>query len=343
MPTLKDIAQLTGYSMATVSRVINRQGRVSEKTKQHIEQVASDIGFTRDNNKRLKINSGTPSIGVVINRISSPFYSLLAQNVEDVGREHNRHLMLCTSGYEAREEQKAIDFLLAHGCRHIVIHSKALSDNVLESICHKHPGVVLIGRNIEAVRERCVWLDSQSGTYQATQHLINIGHRRIGFINLAFDCDDKHSRLQGYLNAMKDNDLPVESGWVQDADWLEVGGRNAARQLLSQGLPVTALLAFNDVYAASALREFQSRGVQVPAQLSIIGFDDVMPQCYFSPALTTLKHPIAAMARKAALLALTGDYARHPQGHCYYPTLIHRESVAPCADATAERKKITSK
>ncbi|GAL04506.1 galactose operon repressor [Photobacterium aphoticum] len=329
MPTLKEIAEITGYSMATVSRVINRQGHVSEKTKLHIEKTAKEIGFTRENNNRLKINSGTPSIGVVINRISSPFYSLLAQSVEEVGREHNRHLMLCSSGYDANEEQKAIDFLLSHGCRHIVLHSKALSDSALEGICRQHSDVVLIGRHVEAVQERCVWLDSQAGTYQATQHLINLGHRRIGFINLAFDCDDKHNRLAGYLNAMKDNGLMVDPDWVQNADWVEVGGRNAARKLLSQGLPVTALLAFNDVYAASALREFQSRGVQIPAQLSIIGFDDVMPQCYFSPALTTLKYPIAVMARKAALLSLTGNYAQFPQGQCYYPTLIHRESVAP--------------
>lgn len=330
MTTLKDIAELTGYSMATVSRVINNQGRVSQKTKQCIEQAAEKLGFKTKNNKRLKLNSGTQSIGVVINRISSPFYSLLAQSVEDVGREHNRHLMLCSSGYEEKDERDAINFLLTHGCRNIVIHSKALPDKALAELCNKHPGITIIGRKIEAVIDRCVWLDSTPGTYQATQHLINRGHTRIGFINLAFQCDDKLSRLGGYLNAMKDNGLDVDPEWIQDADWVEAGGRAAARRLLSLGLPITALLAFNDVYAASALREFQSRGVRVPEQLSIIGFDDVMEQCYFSPALTTLKYPIAKMARKAALLSLNDNRDSHPNGHCYYPTLIHRESVSAC-------------
>lgn len=329
--TMQDIAKGTGYSVATVSRVINNQGRVSEKAKKIIEQHISLLGFETQSNNRLKRNKKRQTIGVVVSQLDSPFYSLLAQSVEVEAKAKGYHLLVYSSGYDAEGELEAVQSLLEYGCQNIVLYSKAIPDETLKRLCKQYPGIVVICRRIEGMLERCVWLDSSYGIYMATNALLKLGHRSIGFINSSFDRGELSSRLSGYQRAMDEAGILIQPDWiveVSESDTPINRGKAAARQFISRKMPVTAIIAFNDIYAASAMWEFQVRGFRVPEDVSMVGFDNVMEQCYFHPMLTTLRYPIDEMARFATNLSLSSDKTEAIQQHCFYPTLIHRDSVA---------------
>lgn len=328
--TMQDIADTTGYSLATVSRAINNQGRVSEKAKQIIEKEVVLQGFKTSDNNRLKRNKKRQTIGVVVSQLDSPFYSLLVKAVEEEAKAQSYHLLVYSSGYDAQGELDAVQSLLDFGCRNIILYSKAIPDETLKRLCRQYPGIVVICRRIEGILERCVWLDSSYGIYMATNALLKIGHRTIGFINSSFDRGELNSRLSGYQKAMDEAGIFVQPNWIVDVSESDTPinrGKAAARQFISRKMPVSAIIAFNDIYAASAMWEFQARGIRIPEDVSMVGFDNVMEQCYFHPMLTTLRYPIDEMAKFATNLSLSSGKCISLEQHCFYPTLIHRDSV----------------
>ncbi|GAL05533.1 galactose operon repressor [Photobacterium aphoticum] len=175
------------------------------------------------------------------------------------------------------------------------------------------------------IESQCVWLDNSEGTYKATRHLIELGHRRIAYLSCEMEVDDKVDRFDGYRRALEEAGIEVNPDWIEEVPFGEPGGALAATNLLNKGLPVTAMVAFNDFYAAAAMQVFKEHGVAIPEQLSIVGFDDVLPQCYFSPKLTTIRSPIESMAMNAARLSLEGTDSS--LSRVFHPLLIKRDSA----------------
>ncbi|MGF1735252.1 substrate-binding domain-containing protein [Photobacterium satsumensis] len=325
MPTINDVAKAAGVSTATVSRVINQSGSVLPDTVAKVETVMKELGYKVKGNRRLNINQGDDTIGLIVSRFNSPFYGLLTQGVEKVARQHGRKLIVASGEYDADCEGDAIQFMLNKGCRNIVIHSKVMSDDMLVHYAKQIPGLIIVNRHVPAVEQQCVWLDNSEGTYLATRHLIELGHRRIAYLSCEMEVDDKFSRLDGYCRALAEAGIEFNPDWIEEAPFGEPGGEQAASNLLNKGLPVTALVAFNDFYAAAAMQLFQEHGVAIPERLSIVGFDDVLPTCYFSPKLTTIRSPIESMAMNAARLSLEGTES--PLSRFFHPLLIKRESA----------------
>ena len=217
--------------------------------------------------------------------------------------------------------------MINKGCRNIVIHSKAMSPESLKKYAQQLPGMVVINRHIPEIEQQCVWLENTEGTYQATRYLIEQGHRKIGFLATELNIDDKNERFEGYRKAMEEAGITLNPDWVEEVPPGEQGGAIGAANFLNKGLPVTALIAYNDYFAAAAIQVFSEHGVKVPEHLSVIGFDDVLPQCYFNPKLTTIRSPIESMAMNAALLSVEGISS--PVSRCFKPLLIKRDSVDP--------------
>lgn len=330
MVTIKDVAKSAGVSTATVSRVINKATSVLPETVQQVQAVMAELGYRVKDNKRLAINQSDATIGLMISNFNSPYYGLLAQGVEKVARQTGRTMLVANGQYDADCEEEALNFLISKGCRHIVMHSKMMTDQALRRYARQIPGLIIVNRRVVGMESQCVWLENRQGTYQATRHLIEQGHRRIAYIGCELELDDKSERLGGYRSALEEAGIAPNRDWQEEVPFGENGGALGATNLLTKGLPVTAVVAFNDYFAAAAIQVFRDHGVLVPDHLSVVGFDDVLPECYFTPKLTTIRSPVESMAMNAARLSIEGpqpDISR-----AFYPLLVRRGSVAPCYD-----------
>ncbi|UJF18532.1 substrate-binding domain-containing protein [Vibrio sp. SS-MA-C1-2] len=325
MTTIKKVAQRAGVSTATVSRVINGSSKVLFHTVDAVEQAMKEVGYTVSGNQRLTINQSSDTVGLVISKLNSPFYGLLSQGVEKVVKKHNKMMLVINTNYIAEEEINAIEFLLSKGCKNIILHSKGLSDSQLIEYAKKIPTLTIVNRYIKQIEKQCVWLDNSEGTYLATLHLIEQGHTRIAYISCEAEIDDKTLRFDGYCRALESAGLTVNPDWVEEAPFGDNGGVIAASNLLNKGLPVTAIVSYNDYFAAAAMQVFKSHDIDIPNEISIVGFDDILPQCYFSPALTTIRNPIESMASNATLISLNGFSSEISRE--FHPILIKRDSV----------------
>ncbi|REL28287.1 LacI family DNA-binding transcriptional regulator [Thalassotalea euphylliae] len=329
MATIKDVAKEAGVSIATVSRVINNVGKVGEKTRSNVIAIMNKLGYTPDANARALKTQKSSTIGVVIPDISDPFFSSLANGVEEVASSKNMQMLLSTGKMSAESELKAINLLVEQRCDAIVLHSKFLSDDVLVSLSDKIPGLIFIDRFIDEVSDKCIWLDNFEGGKIAARHLLALEHKNVAFINSNYDIDDPKLRLGGFEEIVKSFDLSINSKLKVNNEPTLKGGELAAQELLAQAENFTSVFAYNDAMAIGAISVFEDNGYKVPNDISIIGFDDVLLSKYSRPKLTTLRYPIAEMANHAAQRAI--DYSSNDvplkSELKYIPSLVKREST----------------
>jgi LacI family transcriptional regulator len=176
-----------------------------------------------------------------------------------------------------------------------------------------------------------VALDDRYGAWLATRHLIQQGHKRIAFICSNHPISDSTDRLQGYLDAMKEHGMEIDDKLIAYGEPDEVGGELAVTELLGHGRHFTAIACYNDSMAAGAMAVLGDNGIDVPEQVSLVGFDDVLISRYLRPRLTTIRYPVIAMATQAAqlALALAHNDPLPEVTNTFSPTLVRRHSVAP--------------
>lgn len=269
-------------------------------------------------------------LGLLTGNLDDPFFSRLARGVEDVTRRGGVKLMVCSGGHQAELEKNGLDFLINQGCESIVAHVTRMSDaDVLRYAAHT-PAMVVINRYLPAIANRCIWLDNVSASRAATQMLIEHGHRNIACITTDLPIDDRKQRLEGYRGAMAHAGISVPGSWIISVPFNEQGGELAAEKIRASKHPFTAALTFNDVMAAGMMRTFRQHHMNLPGDLSIVGFDDVALAKYLHPSLTTVHYPVEKMARRAANLALqlNSGTAVTPQNNMFTAELILRDSVA---------------
>ncbi|SEL72725.1 transcriptional regulator, LacI family [Colwellia chukchiensis] len=332
MSTIKDVARAARVSIATVSRVVNNDAKVSDKTRASVLKVMADIGYTPNANARALVTQKSSTIGVVIPDLTDPFFASLANGVDQVARQHHMQLLLSTGQISAESELQAINVLIERRCDVMVVHSKKIKAEVLLKLAEKIPGLVLIDRYIAAIAHRCVWLDNEEGGRIAARHLMSLSHQHIAYISSKYEIDDPLTRLKGFTEQLPQQHLTSSPDLIAYEEPNLRGGEIAAQKLLAKGLPFTAIFVYNDAMAIGAISTLEDNGFKVPSDISIIGFDDVLFSRYSRPKLTTLRYPIEQMAKKAALLALQlskGEVS--DEEHKYIPNLVKRESTAIAA------------
>ncbi len=329
MATIKDVAREASVSTATVSRVINNADKVGEKTRKLVLKVMEDLGYTPDANARALVKQKSSTLGVVIPELTDPFFASLANGIEQVARKNNMQLLLSTGQLSAESESKAINLLIEQRCEAIVVHSKMLSDDTLVKLSNRIPGLILIDRYIEAIADKCIWLDNLEGGKIAARHLLSLEHEQFACITSNYDIDDPKLRLQGFKETLQDKNLDIDSELCIAQEPTLVGGEQAAQWLLAQGKRFTSVFAYNDAMAIGAISIFEDNGYRVPEDISVVGFDDVLLSQYSRPKLTTLRYPITDMAMHAGELALS--YAQQKTApnkqKKYVPQLVKRLSV----------------
>lgn len=335
MATIKDVARLAGVSVATVSRVINSSPKASDASRLAVNSAMEELNYHPNANARALAQQTTETIGLVVGDVSDPFFGAMAKAVEQVAYNTGNFLLIGNGYHNEQKERQAIEQLIRHRCAALVVHAKKIPDADLISLMQQMPGMVLINRTLPGFEKRCVALDDRYGAWLATRHLIQQGHTKIGYLCSNHAISDAEDRLQGYYDALKEHGLPVNDRLVTFGEPDESGGEQAMTELLGRGKNFTAVACYNDSMAAGAMGVLNDNGIDVPKEISLIGFDDVLISRYVRPRLTTVRYPIVTMATQAAELAMAlADNQPIPETtHMFSPTLVRRHSViAPAGE-----------
>jgi LacI family transcriptional regulator len=304
-PTIRDIAGLAGVSIATVSRVLNGRPDVSEETREAVLRVVREHRYSANRNARGLSAGRTGLIGVTLPIVQAPYFSFILSGAAEALYERDMRVVLCPTQHEHDREVSLLERVVDGVTDGALLVLPEESNEELRALSgHGYRFVVVdplrpLDESIPAVSAA-----HSSGANEAMQHLLSLGHRRIAAITGPSGWMATTERLKGYHAAlgaagvMPDPELTVES------DFRISGGSEAASRLLDLADPPTAIFAFNDNLAIGVLQAARARGLSVPDDLSIVGFDDTEEAPIVSPPLTTVRQPLAEMGRMAVSLLL---------------------------------------
>jgi len=330
MVTIKDVARVAGVSTSTVSRVVRKEGKVGKVCRAKVQKVIDELGYRPNINAQALVSKKSNTLGVVIPRVSMPFFATLACGAEEATQKNKFRVLISNAFGSEQAELDAIDSLLQHRCGAIVFHSMYCSDETLTALAGRIPGLVFINRLIPKVAHRCVWLDNNLGSQEATRYLISKGHTEIGVITRKDVNPDSVIRLDGIRTALNNANIKLDKSMIEFGNTADMnGGKEAVSALLARGNKFTGILVYNDNMAVGVIHELHARGIRVPEDISVVGFDDLFISVACIPELTTMHYPVREMASYAANLAieLSDNADSTGRTHLFMPHLIERNSV----------------
>lgn len=346
--TIHDVAQLAQTSVSTVSNLLNgRVERMRPETRARIEEAMQQLGYQPSEVARRLKTGQTPILGLMAPSVANPFWGAFAQYAEEAAREHGYQVLLGNTGRDPDIEERYAASLWAHGVRGVVFGSSPLNLDHLIRLVARGLRLVTFDRRVEIEEEPSiaaaidsVSVDNVSAARLATAHLIELGHRRIGFLSGPLRTFSRRHRFEGYREALAAAGLPFDAGLVWEGDpgpgfgdveGAELGRRGAG-ELLRLPQPPTAIFTINDMYALGAYAGARDAGLAIPDDLSIVGFDDIALAALASPPLTTVHHPLREMLGQAVPLLIRRVEGREdgPAVHLSIGTeLIVRDSTRP--------------
>jgi LacI family transcriptional regulator, galactose operon repressor len=331
--TLEQIAIIADVSRATVSRVINNDPNVSEKTRARVMRVIQELNFQPNRAARSLAGGRAGVIGLVIpvgvgTIFAEPFFSLLIQGVtsESNSRDVSTMLWLAEPDYERRMITKILYNGLVDG---LIISSTTSDDPLIEAICHSHMPFVIVGRYPCQDELNYVDSDNLNGAHQAVEHLLGSGHQRIATISGPQNTAVGQDRYQGYVQTFHQHGLSVSPELVVESNFTDQGGYSAMQQLLPQR--PDAVFVASDWMALGAMRALREVGVRVPEDIALVGFDDIPLASQTMPPLTTIRQQILQMGALASqmLLDLLDNPGSPPVQKILPTELVVRASSGP--------------
>ena len=329
MATIYEVSELAGVSLATVSRVMNNNGKVSDKTKAKVISAMDELGYRPNSVAQSLASSRSNSIGVLVPELHGAFFGQLMAGVEEQLRHANKHVIF-TAGHSKEEtEIDGIEFLLSRSCDAIILHVEAVSDEYLIKLSKSKVPVVIINRYIEELADSCIYLDNRIGGYLAAKALIAKGHKQIAYISGPTWKEDSNNRLFGHKTALEESGLTFDDDLLYVGDYLHESGSLGFVELHHKAKPFTALVCSNDEMASGAMSAARKTGLNLPNDLSVIGFDNLTFSSYLYPTLTTINYPVLAMAKMAVDLILKNVYEHKNLNitHQFSPKLVERNSI----------------
>lgn len=334
--TLRDVAQRTGLSVTTVSRALNGYGDVAEETRQRIFEAALALGYTPNlNARRLKMQRAE-AIGLILPseslRLSDPFFSVLLSGI--VEQSAHYHLEVSVATPLPDEAQEALYVRYMHSARvdGFIVLRVQREDARIRLLQESGFPFVAFGRTDGDNDFPVVDEDGAASVQLAVDHLVALGHTRIGCITEPLYLAKSYRRLQGYRQGLRAHNLPFDPTLVIEGNFRQRSGAQSAHQLLDLPQPPTAMVAVNDLLALGAMSAIRERGLRVGRDVSVVGFDDIVLAEFADPPLTTLYQPAYDMGTLLCrqLYAVINDEPLEPLHHIIHPYLVRRESTGPC-------------
>ncbi|WP_314723370.1 LacI family DNA-binding transcriptional regulator [Rahnella variigena] len=331
MSTMQEVANKAGVSKATVSRVLSGKGYVSQETKDQVFKAIEEAGYRPNLLARNLATSKSMCIGLVVTNTlynGNYFSELISQAAKKLDA-NGRQLILVDGKHSAEEEREAIQFLHDLRCDGIIIYPRFLSVDEMDDIIDKYnKPVMVVNRKLRKHQSHCIYCDHKGSGLQATNALIERGHRNIAFITGSMDSPTAIERLSGYKEALMAVGLPINDALIIPGKWSAASGAAAVEALLAAGQTFSAILASNDEMAIGAMKKLNDDGIAVPADVSVIGFDNIPTAAFLIPALSSVKDPVSDMVSEVIsqiISMLDGGYLS--EQNKFVSELILRESV----------------
>jgi DNA-binding LacI/PurR family transcriptional regulator len=304
--SIKDIAKAAGVSHSTVSRALSDSPLIKAETKARIQRLAREMGYSPDARARSLVMGQTRTVGVVVTTIADPFAAEIVQAIEHTAHDHAYTVILCSSNAEPEREIAAVKMLRSKRVDGVIVTSSRVGALYQEHLERLGVPIVLINNHSEDSGRYTysVSVDNRHGGHLATTHLIQLGHRRIAYISRPSDYRSNLERLTGYRQALDAAGILFDPDLVVPGTGRADGGERALLALIGSDKPPTAVFCYNDMTAIGLLRAAREAGLDVPQDLSVVGFDDILLASYVCPALTTIAQPKAEMGRRALQMAL---------------------------------------
>lgn len=303
--TLLDVARLAGVSPSTVSRILNGTAKVADAKRQAVLAAIEQMNFAPNQMAQALKKGRSMTVGIVVQDFASPFFDETLRGIDE-GLKDTGYASVIVSGHWNEEEEIArIRLLLARKIDGIIVVSGRIGSEAIGQFA-AHCPIVATARKVGAARAHGFRLDHEHGAWLAVSHLAELGHRRIAFIAGPADHEDAQARLAGYRRALADAGIGFDPALVVAGDFHEAAGMAALERLLAAGAQFSAIFAANDLSAYGARLGLYRKGIRVPEDISLVGFDDLPASAYTTPPLTTVRQPLYAMGRIAtgALLQL---------------------------------------
>jgi LacI family transcriptional regulator len=330
MATIYEVSKLAGVSLATVSRVINDSGKVREETRGRVLEAMEQLDYRPNSIAQSLASNRSNCVGVLVSEVYGPIFGAMLSGIEEELRGIGKFTIFAAGHSDSEKEREAIRFLKSRNCDALIMHVEALSDEFLVDLKNEDLPFVVMNRVVPGLEQDCISLNNEHGGYAATKMLLELGHRDIAYIAGPLSWGDASARLEGHKRALREYNRKFDERLMAEGDYHEIGGSNGMTQLLQEGVPFTAVSCANDEMAVGAMDMARARGMSVPHDMSVIGFDNSPLSRYLHPKLSTVNFPVADMGRMAAHLVMQNVYDVNGVKieHIFEPTLVERASTA---------------
>lgn len=342
MPTtIKDVATKAGVSPATVSRVLNGRPDVAHELRNRVLATVSALGYRPNGAARSLRTRATTVIGVIISDITNPFFTSMVRGVEDAAQQVGYSVVLANTDEDLAKERRGLEVAAAEQMAGVVLSPASSSHTRIDVLSERGIPVVTIDRRIRGAQVDSVTVNNFRAAFEATRHLIGQGCRRIGFVAGPATTTTGARRLAGYRAALRSARLPADPALVVAGDFRIDGGRGATADLLRRD-GLDGLFVSNNLMTIGALEALGSTELRIPADLAVVGFDDIRWATALRPPLTAVTQPTYEIGRRAAELLLRRIRGEQlpPQRLVLAATLVVRESSQRGVESTGRRSSL---
>jgi DNA-binding LacI/PurR family transcriptional regulator len=328
---IKEVARLAKVSTATVSRTINGSEKVTAETAERVRRAIETLKFYPNTNARA-LGSGRSSLyGLIISDITNPFFPELVKSFEDVAVHFGQEVLVANTNYDPHRMEVCVRRMLQRKADGVAIMTSEMEEHLIDEMSSRRIPLVFLDTGTPQKGISNIAIDYASGIDAAVAHLTSLGHTSIGFIRGPMTLTSARLRYKAFINSLKRKKLNIDHDLIEEGNHRLDGGHEAMIRLLDKGVRPTAILTSNDMTAIGAMGAMFERGLKVPQDMSIIGFDDIELNTFSQPGLTTVRlsrNEIAKVAFHALYDARDNPSAKGSE-FTIQPILIERKSTGP--------------
>jgi LacI family transcriptional regulator len=332
-PTIKDIAKIAKVSPTAVSMALNDRPRIGPETRKKILRIAKELNYQPNYVARSLVIKRSHTIGLIITTIMNPFYPELAKGIEDKALELGYNIILCSTNYDLKLEKYYIIILRSKGVDGIIFSSVEVNDSNIKPLVEDHFPFVLVNRRIHnrfiAKKIDYIVLDNFSGGYIAMEHLLKLGHHRIGIIAGALNISTALERTEGVKKSLTDYGVKLDPNLLVECNFSKELAYRATKKFLSMKTPPTAIFAENDYMALGAREAILDSGLKIPENMALIGFDDIALTALKGVEITTVsqkKYEMGSLAVKILIDKIKNETPSTVNQIVLEPELVIRNS-----------------
>ncbi len=304
--TIEGIAKRAGVSKRTVSRAINNQYGIKAETRKKILDIIADLNYRPNALARALVTKQTKTLGLIVSDNANPFYAKLVRGVEDKATEKGYSVILFSTDEEYEKELKGIHLFIEKKVDGILVTPTQTHNEDILELQERNIPFVLMNRHFDDLETDYVIDDNKKGAYDAVNHLIKLGHKRIAHITGPFRISSVRERLQGYRDALTHNNIAFDRSLVIESDLHMESAEEITKRLLRMKNRPRAIFAYSDLLAITALKTIKKEGLKVPDDVALVGYDDIDFSALLEVPLTTVSQPSYNIGRKSAAILIDG-------------------------------------